>query len=55
MIQHPHLALPNYAEKDVWKYYALLWIHPIVFDDLLLVILQMPLVDKSFMMNVYRA
>ena len=49
MAQHLWLALPD---KDMWSYYELLWISPIVFGDHLVIILQVPLVDKSFVMTM---
>ena len=54
MAYHPQLALPNDPNKDIWSYFELLQIHPVVFDDYLVIILQVPLVDKSLIMNVYR-
>ena len=42
MAQHPQLASPNDPNKDTWSYYNLFQINPIVFDDHLVVILQVP-------------
>ena len=47
------MALPNDPNQDMWSYYELLNIKLVVFDDHLVVIWQVPLVDKSFIMNVY--
>ena len=55
MAQHPLLALPCHPKKDVWNYYELLFINPIVIDDHLVIILQVPLFNKSLIMNVYKA
>ena len=55
MIQHPHLALPNKPERYIWSYYKLLLINPSVLAIAWVVVLQVLLVDKSFMINVYRA
>ena len=46
MAQHPWLPLPNDPNQDMWSYYELLWINPMVLDDDLVNILKVPLVDK---------
>ena len=51
--QHPQLALPNGPNEDIWCYNGLFQINPIVFDYHLVMMLQVPLVDKSLIMNVY--
>ena len=38
--QHPQLESPNDPDKDIWSYHKLLWINTIVFDDHLVVVLQ---------------
>ena len=43
MAQHPHLALPNDPNQDLWSYCKLLQINPVVFHDHLIIILQVPL------------
>ena len=43
----PFLALPNDPERDIRYYCKLLWISPILFEDHLVAILQVSLVDKS--------
>ena len=48
------MALPNDLDKDVWPYYELLWINSKVFDDHLVVILQVPVVDESLVMNMFK-
>ena len=53
-MQHPQLPLPNDSNLDVWTYYELLWIKLIVLYDCLVSILQVLLVDKSLIMNVYK-
>ena len=54
MAQNPWSALPNYPDEDIWSYYGLLHIYPIVFDDHLVIILQVPLVEKSLIMKAYK-
>ena len=45
--KHPQLALPNNPNKDIWNYYELLLTKLIVFDNHLVISLQVSLVDKS--------
>ena len=52
MAQDPQMALPNGPQQDIWTCYELLQINLIVLDDHLVGILQLPLVDKSHIMNV---
>ena len=52
MAQHPQSALPSDPNQYIWRYYELFQINPIVFDDHLFI--QVPLVDKSLIMNVYK-
>ena len=54
MAQHIPLVLPNDPDKDIWSYYELHWINPMVFADHLVAILPVPLVDKSLVINVYK-
>ena len=49
----PRLSLPNDLKEDIWIYYKLLQIIPLVFDVHLAVILQSPLVDRLLQMNIY--
>ena len=47
------VASPNTPDKDIWSYYELLLVSPVDTDEHLVVIIQVPLVDKSLIMNVY--
>ena len=40
MAQHSWLTLPNDPNQDIWNYYKLLWIIPIIFYDHLVIFLQ---------------
>ena len=51
MAKYIQLALSNDPNQDTWSYYEPILINPLVFDDPLVVILQ---VDKSLIMNVYK-
>ena len=53
MAQHPPLASPSDPDKDIWSYLELLQVSPFAFDDHLVVILQVPLLEKSLIMNLY--
>ena len=54
MAQHLHLALPNDPNKGMWNFYELLQVSPIFFEDHLVIILPVPLVDKFLVLNVYK-
>ena len=54
MAQCPQLALLNYSNQDIWSYYELLQINPVVSEDHLVIILQAHLVDMSLIMNMYK-
>ena len=51
---HPRLSLQNNPLEDIWRYYKLLQISPLAFNDHLVRILQIPFVAKSFQMNIYK-
>ena len=53
IVQHPQLALPNNFNQNIWSYYKLLCINATVFDNCLVAILQVLLVDKLLIMNVH--
>ena len=53
MAQQPQLALSNDPNQNIWSYYKVLWINPIGLDDHLVVILEISLIDKSIIMNMY--
>ena len=55
MAEHHHLALPNNHNEGIWSYYEFLQVCPIVLDGHLVIILKVPLIDKSFVMNVNKA
>ena len=54
MTQYPSLALPNDPSQDIQSYYELILINLVVFYDYLIIIRQVPLVDKPLIMNVYK-
>ena len=53
---NPWLSLPydpNTAE--IWKYYRVMKITPVVVDKLLVILLTLPILDSTLELNVYRA
>ena len=54
MKRNPRLQLPEDANVNIWNYYPIMKITPIVMDDFLLIILTIPLTDQSLEMNLYK-
>ena len=54
MRQNPRLALPYDPDQDIWSYYSIMRVSPIIMDDFLLLILTVPLVDQSLQMDLYK-
>ena len=54
MRQNPRLALPYDPDQDIWSYYNIMRVSPIIMDDFLLLILTVPLVDQSLQMDLYK-
>ena len=54
MRKNPRLELPNDPDTDIWTYYSIMKITPIVQDDFLVIILTIPLMDKSLQMDLYQ-
>ena len=50
---NPRLKVPYDSETDIWRFYDILWITPVVLDKLLVVLLTIPLTDQSLEMNIY--
>ena len=51
---HPRLKLPVDPRDKLWEYYTYLKIVPVVLDDHLIVVLQIPLVDLSTTFQIYQ-
>ena len=47
---HPRLSLPD---ENIWAYYSIMYVTPIVIEDFLIVMLSILLIDKSLKMNHY--
>ena len=54
MKRNPRLQLPEDPNVNIWNYYPIMKITPIVMDDFLLIILTIPLTDRSLEMNLYK-
>ena len=52
MKRNPRLQLPEDPNINIWNYYSIMKIAPIVLDDFLLIILTIPLTDQSLEMNL---
>ena len=51
---NPRLKLPYHIDKDIWKFYDVLKVTPVVLDKLLVILLTIPLTNQSLEMNLYR-
>ena len=54
MKRNPRLQLPEDPNVNIWNYYPIMKITPIVMDEFLLIILTIPLTDQSLEMNLYK-
>ena len=52
--RNPRLQLPEDPDRNIWTYYSIMRITPIVMENFLLVVLTVPIIDTSLQMNVYR-
>ena len=51
---NPRLKLPYHIDKDIWKFYDVFKVTPVVLDRLLVILLTIPLTDQSLEMNLYQ-
>ena len=51
---NPRLKLPEDPNLNIWNYYTIMKITPIVMDDFLLILLTIPLTDQSLEMDLYK-
>ena len=54
LTSNPRLRLPYNSKTDIWRFYDILRITPVVLDKLLVVLLTIPLTDQSLEMNIFR-
>ena len=55
MRANPRLRLPyNPRTGEIWKYYGVIRVTPIVMDKMLVVLMTIPLLDKTLELNIYQ-
>ena len=54
MKSNPRLMLPYDPQTEIYKFYEVMKITPVVVEDVLSMLLTIPLIDKSLQMNMYR-
>ena len=47
--------LYNPDTEDIWKYYRVIKITPVVIDKLLVILLTIPIIDSTLELNIYHA
>ena len=55
MNRTPRLKLPEDPNLNIWNYYTIMKITPIVMDDFLLILITIPLTNQSLEMDLYEA
>ena len=55
MRANPRLELPYDPDEETWEYYEIMKITPVIVKDLMVILLTIPITDKSLSVNVYRA
>ena len=55
MRANPRLRLPyDPRTREIWKYYGVIRVTPIVMDKMLVVLMTIPLLDKTLELNIYQ-
>ena len=55
MRSNPRLKLPyDPRTQEIWKYYEVMKVTPIILDKMLVILLTIPVLDKSLELNIYR-
>ena len=55
MRSNPRLKLPYDPQgQEIWKYYEVMKVTPIILDKMLVILLTIPVLDKSLELNIYR-
>lgn len=52
--RYSNLCLPKNPERALWEIYPLLRMTPVILDDILILMLKIPLVDKKVNVTLYR-
>ena len=54
MKQNPRLKLPYDPQDEIYKFYEVMKVTPVIVEDVLTMLLTIPLIDKSLEMNIYK-
>ena len=54
MKQNLRLKLPYDPQEEIYKFYEVMKVTPVIVEDVLTMLLTIPLIDKSLEMNIYR-
>ena len=55
MRANPHLRLPyDPRGGEIWKYYSVIKVTPIVMDKMLVILMTIPVLDKTLELNIYQ-
>ena len=54
MKRNPQLTRPEDLNINIWNYYSIMKVTPIIMENFLFIILTIPLADQSLVMNLYR-
>ena len=55
MRSNPRLKLPYDPQtREIWNYYEVMKVTPIILDKMLVILLTIPVMDKSLELNIYR-
>ena len=51
---NPRLLLPEDPQISIWNYYSIMRITPVILEDFLMIILTIPLADRTLRMDIYK-
>ena len=55
MRANPRLRLPyDPRAGEIWKYYGVIKVTPIVMDKMLVILMTIPVLDKTLELNIYQ-
>ena len=55
MATNPRLVLPHDPNNEIWEYYQIMKVTPLVYENWLTIVLEIPLIDQSLQMDIYKA
>ena len=53
MKQNPRLKLPYDPQEEIYNFYEVMKVTPVIVEDVLTMLLTIPLIDRSLEMNIY--